>query len=681
MSEETSTPPGLEALANHLGYTFVKKDVSSSSSSDNGDATGSDSKGSPPPPPPPGGHRKRTKTSDSDQSKKDKDEKDGDTEPPVPVGSLNSSANIYWNKDDDTWTSKEPEDTKPAEGKDTIGHAIVIRQQKSSDSRKKYEIHSIVVQSPSLKIALGDILEDYPGVCCNLDRLVFKAPFQPFVHRWGALLEYMEREDLETVTKEHMTLLHTVLKKELGDTIKAFEDYVTNGVVTYEHAWIIFQPQAVIVAPSGPGEIVAVRLKNGFYAETDDGNVYSMNCQRVDWNGKSFGWADEHVQLPEFIGVKPISELPIFPLAFHADQESVRLGLIERGKRFAALSGYHYRSYNGPALQRTQNGNILVQNNGRIIIDTDSFCKQPDQSPPPIRTDWNTELSVKEEADAKPIELTDFQYMLCTPILRGYSVKAKKWLSFYINHVKPIKWDDGAFENLVLPKTQKKLVMALSKTQAASVNNFDDIVSGKGKGMILLLSGPPGVGKTLTAEAVSENMRVPLYMMSAGDLGIRPEEVEQNLENILEMVAKWKAILLIDECDVFLEARSIHDMERNKLVSIFLRLLEYYQGTLFLTTNRVENMDPAFQSRIHVHLKYKDLSNQSRRQIWSSFLEKMPSNFSDGELEELAGVMLNGRQIKNLVKTAQLLALEEKKTLSKEHVDLVLAIEEGFEDE
>jgi hypothetical protein len=133
-----------------------------------------------------------------------KDEK-GDSEPPVPVGSLNSFANIYWNKDDDTWTSKEPEDTKPAEGKDTIGHAIVIRQQKSSDSRKKYEIHSIVVQSPALKVALGEILEDYPGVCCNLDRLVFKAPFQPFVHRWGALVEYMEKDDLETTTKEYVT--------------------------------------------------------------------------------------------------------------------------------------------------------------------------------------------------------------------------------------------------------------------------------------------------------------------------------------------------------------------------------------------------------------------------------------------------------------------------------------------
>jgi SpoVK/Ycf46/Vps4 family AAA+-type ATPase len=254
-------------------------------------------------------------------------------------------------------------------------------------------------------------------------------------------------------------------------------------------------------------------------------------------------------------------------------------------------------------------------------------------------------------------------------------------VSFFVNNVYPIKWDNHAFENLVLPKTQKKLVLALSKTQASSVNNFDDIISGKGKGMILLLSGPPGVGKTLTAEAVSENMQVPLYAMSAGDLGVRPQEVETNLENILEMVAKWKAILLIDECDVFLEARSAYDIDRNRLVSIFLRLLEYYQGTLFLTTNRVDNIDPAFQSRIHVHMKYADLTVKSRRQIWASFVEKMPSEFGEGELDDLAKVVLNGRQIKNLVKTAQLLALEDGKVLGREHVDMVLAIEQGFEED
>lgn len=354
-----------------------------------------------------------------------------------------------------------------------------------------------------------------------------------------------------------------------------------------------------------------------------------------------------------------------------------------------------------------------MHNKGRIIVDTDSFCKQPYQckvytvplnskvkakvttndedqvddydyeddpywDPP---TERNTALMAKEKSEPELAKLSDYQYMLCTPILRGYSLNVKKWLSFYIDYVQPIKWNTEAFDNLVLPAAQKKLVLALSKTQAATANSFDDVIAGKGKGMILLLSGPPGVGKTLTAEAVSENMKVPLYMLSAGDLGTRPDDVEYNLNNILEIVAKWKAILLIDECDVFLEARSAHDLSRNRLVSIFLRLLEYYKGTLFLTTNRVDNIDAAFQSRIHVHMKYADLTSKSRHRIWSSFVSQVPSHFKASDLDELAEVPLNGRQIKNLVKTAQLLALEDQKSLTKEHIDIVLAIENGFEEE
>lgn len=96
--------------------------------------------------------------------------------------------------------------------------------------------------------------------------------------------------------------------------------------------------------------------------------------------------------------------------------------------------------------------------------------------------------------------------------------------------------------------------------------------------MIILLCGPPGVGKTLTAESVAEQMRVPLYMMSAGDLGLDPRGVESKLTEILQMCTRWKAVLLLDEADVFLEQRSLHELERNKLVSIFLRVLEYFEG-------------------------------------------------------------------------------------------------------
>ena len=273
--------------------------------------------------------------------------------------------------------------------------------------------------------------------------------------------------------------------------------------------------------------------------------------------------------------------------------------------------------------------------------------------------------------------LTAEQLMLCTSLLKGYSLKIKKWLTFSISSVLDVSWNETAFDNLVLPTNHKELILALASSQRTHKETFDDIIQGKGKGMIMLLSGPPGVGKTLTAESVAETMRAPLYMMSASDLGLDSSAVETSLSNVLEMATKWNAILLLDEADVFLEQRSAHDLERNKLVSIFLRILEYYEGILFLTTNRVDDIDAAFQSRIHVSMGYKDLTPSSRRHIWANFLatSKQPHALTEEDLDRLMEYAMNGREIKNVLKTAQLLASRKEVPLAYEHVDTVLSIE------
>ena len=77
-------------------------------------------------------------------------------------------------------------------------------------------------------------------------------------------------------------------------------------------------------------------------------------------------------------------------------------------------------------------------------------------------------------------------------------------------------------------------------------------------------------------------------MVSAGELGTDSRYLEMELQKILDICHAWGAILLLDEADVFLEERNMHDIHRNALVSIFLRQLEYFQGILFLTTNRVQ---------------------------------------------------------------------------------------------
>lgn len=85
-------------------------------------------------------------------------------------------------------------------------------------------------------------------------------------------------------------------------------------------------------------------------------------------------------------------------------------------------------------------------------------------------------------------------------------------------------------------------------------------------------------------------------MLSSGELGDEPHKMEKNLTEVLELTQTWGCVLLLDEADVFLTRRDDTNLTRNAVVSIFLRQLEYYQGILILTTNRVESIDPAFQS-------------------------------------------------------------------------------------
>lgn len=152
------------------------------------------------------------------------------------------------------------------------------------------------------------------------------------------------------------------------------------------------------------------------------------------------------------------------------------------------------------------------------------------------------------------------------------------------------------------------------------------------------------------------------------------------LQNVFVSAARWDAVLLLDEADVILEKRSFEDFKRNGIVSVFLRMLEYYEGILFLTTNRLSTMDPAFQSRIHIAIKFNSLGTHTRRAIWKAFIERLDDTESTGKDELLNNIVtmseweLNGREIRNILTIAQGLALAERKSgggFRFDHVDRV----------
>lgn len=147
-----------------------------------------------------------------------------------------------------------------------------------------------------------------------------------------------------------------------------------------------------------------------------------------------------------------------------------------------------------------------------------------------------------------------------------------------------------------------------------------------------------------------------------GELGLTPEQMEKRLSDILELCSSWNALILLDEADVFLEAREPAHLQRNAMVCVLLRLLEYQTGLLFLTTNRVRRLDPAVESRVTVSLRYEPLSREARGQVWRNLGMRILGQRVSEEMdyEALSVHELNGRQIKNVIRLAVALSMEMK---------------------
>lgn len=186
-----------------------------------------------------------------------------------------------------------------------------------------------------------------------------------------------------------------------------------------------------------------------------------------------------------------------------------------------------------------------------------------------------------------------------------------------------------------------------------------DFVENKGKGLVFLLHGQPGVGKTYTAECLSQYVQRPLLTVTCADIGVQPSEVESNLRGWFKKAIRWDAIMLLDEADVYMEYRQIHDLNRNNLVACFLRAIEYYEGILFLTTNRIGTFDEAFLSRINVSLYYREFDDKDRRKIWFNYFDKLERERGNEvcvpystkeyatESTEVKDLKWNGREIRN----------------------------------
>ncbi|KAI1828403.1 hypothetical protein F4861DRAFT_181011 [Xylaria intraflava] len=218
-----------------------------------------------------------------------------------------------------------------------------------------------------------------------------------------------------------------------------------------------------------------------------------------------------------------------------------------------------------------------------------------------------------------------------------YALRSRAFVNADIRYVKTVTDTLNPLDSLQLPEKHKVMIQSavvghLEKKKLrrrATLLNSEfldqDVIHGKGRGLAVLLHGPPGVGKTATAEAIAHYYKKPLFPITSSDLGSDPWDVEAKLTEIFRLANLWDCILLLDEAETLLSQREKKDnnLQKSSLVSVFLRTLEYYSGILFLTTNRPDVMDDAVKSRVQVNLQYPRLGLIETLAIFQTNIDRL----------------------------------------------------------
>lgn len=283
----------------------------------------------------------------------------------------------------------------------------------------------------------------------------------------------------------------------------------------------------------------------------------------------------------------------------------------------------------------------------------------------PSEDDLVRHLEADEDTDFEPETQVPVH-----PLVPCFDLRRHARLRVHLNNLTPYVFQRGVGDRLILPPRDRALIEMLVDESA---NTFQDVVSGKGQSINILSGGPAGTGKTLTAEVLAEYKERPLYSVQCSQLGIDPETIEKNLAVILQRANRWNAILLLDEADVYITKRG-SSLQHNAIVGVFLRILEYAQCILIMTTNLVANVDDAIASRCIVKIGYEVPPPDDQVRIWRQLADLNTIVVSDDTIQTFVTrhPRTSGRDVKNLLKLASFVSKRDGRPVDIETLEFAL---------
>ena len=241
-------------------------------------------------------------------------------------------------------------------------------------------------------------------------------------------------------------------------------------------------------------------------------------------------------------------------------------------------------------------------------------------------------------------------------------------------------WDD-----IVLPPDQIDSIVELMARVRGRHTVYEQwgfgAKVGKGLGVSALFSGPPGTGKTMVAGLIAKELGLELYQVDMAKVVSKfIGETEKNLAALFDAAEAGHAILLFDEADSLFgkrtDVKSSNDRYANLETNYLLQRLETYTGICLLTSNHESNMDPAFQRRLSLHLRFMLPEADERTAMWEALL---PAGAPRAGAFDFAGLgrkfAMSAGYIKNAVLRAAFIAADRSETITMAHLERAARVE------
>ncbi|KAK8140098.1 hypothetical protein PG984_000164 [Apiospora sp. TS-2023a] len=484
--------------------------------------------------------------------------------------------------------------------------------------------------------------------------------------------EHILGSEEDTVKVKHVEVLLKFLRPKYERQFIAASNRLSSSqpTVRFEDMWILMKPGSLAYT-NWDGQWIGCVIGKSTKLPPKPVHGYPQCWSieywflQVHWPSDQIRFAINSVVINKFEGEQLVTSLPLYPADLHdaEDNGERKRHLTERGQRTheILLDDSRYMSYEGECLTRSKqhiSGDIIVGGADEAEELTSTHCWRFPWVPPNEIFQPSDPLGAIELLiNAENTRSLDLPTEITVPAIGKNKLKAI---------------------NAMVDCTNRGNALRPSKTSGT-----------RGAGTVVLLHGPPGVGKSYTVEYISMKARRPLILLSGLQLNTSRESMEQTLKKWFSLGEKWNAIFHIDNCDeIFMSAKARHE-GRGAPQQTFTRALEQFNGLLFLTTTRIGLIDEYVFSFANLMIRFEKLENRARLEIWRG-LEKrfrthdskvvLSPNITTFLTRSVRMIDLNGHEMSHCFKVAIALAASMPKHPGSNEGDKIIVDDEHFKE-